>query len=395
MGNLIVIGACTLAIAAWWILMPLRAVLHDRKLERLSSMPCTEPESWPTVSVLVPARNEEDALADAVRSLLDLDYPELEIVIVDDRSTDRTGEIAERLARQDARIRTLHIETLPEGWMGKVHAMHRGIVLSRGEWLLFTDADIHFAPSVLKRAIAYCLQRKRGFLTLFPGFTDTGLVIGATQTAFGVMFLSIMDFARIASKDSQMAMGIGAFNLARRSYIDAQEGLEWLRMEVADDAGLALMMKRRGARIDVLTGQDLLEVDWYPTLGGILDGVIQRFIMGAHYSLGLYLLQCLVVAFCVLAPAIAGLVLAPATPLAWLCLGAYALPALILAAGVRNFAIPRGLLFALPLGFAVVAYGMLRSVFTYVRRGGLYWRGTVYPLRELRASQRVRMSTFF
>lgn len=395
MANLILILACALAIAAWWILMPLRAVLHDRKLGALSAMSCAEPERWPRVSVLVPARNEEDALAGAVQSLLEVDYPRLEIIIVDDRSSDRTGEIADRLARQDARIRALHIETLPEGWMGKVHAMHRGIELSRGEWLLFTDADIHFSPSVLKRAVSYCLERKRGFLTLFPGFTDTGLLVGATQSAFGVIFLSIMDFARISSADSPNAMGIGAFNLAQRSYLDAEAGLEWLRMEVADDAGLALMMKRRGARIDVLTGQDLIEVDWYPTLTGILDGVIQRFVMGAHYSLGLYLLQCLAVAFCVVAPIAAVLVLASATPLAWLCLGAYLLPSLMLAAGVRNFALPLAPLAALPLGFAVIAYGMLRSVITYVLRGGLYWRGTVYPLSELRASQRVRMSNFF
>ena len=189
MGNLIVIIVCALAIAAWWILMPIRAVLHDRKLGALSAMPCVEPERWPPVSVLVPARNEEDALAEAVQSLLEVDYPELEIILVNDRSNDRTGEIADRLARQDARVRTLHIETLPEGWMGKVHAMHRGIAISRGEWLLFTDADIHFSPQVLKRAIAYCLRRKRAFLTLFPGFADTGLIIGATQSAFGVMFL--------------------------------------------------------------------------------------------------------------------------------------------------------------------------------------------------------------
>ena len=393
--EILLLIACALAIVIWWVLLPIRTVLHERKLEALSAMPYIEPERWPLVSVLVPARNEEAAIADAVQSLLEVDYPALEIIIIDDRSEDRTGEIAGRLARQDARIRTLRIDSLPEGWIGKVHAMHRGIAVSTGEWLLFTDADIHFSPPVLKRAMAHCLHQGRGFLTLFPGFVDTGLAIGTTQTAFGVMLLSLMDIDRVSRADSPMAIGIGAFNLARRCYIDSEKGLEWLRMEVADDAGIALMMKQRGAAMEVLTGQDLIEVDWYPTLPAILDGVVQRFVMGANYSLGLYLLQCLVVVFCLFAPIIAGLVLASVTPFAWLSLGSYALSSLIIAAGVRGHSIPRGPLLALPLGYVVIAYGMLRSMVTYLVRGGLYWRGTVYPLRELRASQRVKMNTFF
>ncbi len=393
--EILLLICCALAIALWWILLPLRTVLHERKLATLTSIPVVEPDRWPLVSVLVPARNEQDALADAVQSLLEVDYPALEIVIVNDRSEDRTGEIAERLARQDARIRTLHIESLPAGWTGKVHAMHRGVEVSRGEWLLFTDADIHFSPPVLKQAVAYCLQRERDFLTLFPGFVDTGLLIGATQCAFGVMLLSMLDLDRVARADSPMAIGVGAFNLARRSFLDADDGLEWLRMEIADDMGIALMMKNRGAALDVLSGQDLVEVDWYPTLAAIHDGVVQRFIMGANYHLAVYLAQSLALLFCLLAPIIAALVLAAVTPLAWLGLVAYVLPSLILGVGIRGPTIPRGPLVALPLGYVVIVYGMLRSVFTYLRRGGLYWRGTVYPLRELRASQRVRLTRMF
>ncbi len=387
--------ACLLAIAFWWILMPLRTVRHERRLGALSALPCVEPETWPTVSVLIPARNEAATLADAVHSLLEVDYPALEIVIIDDRSEDATGEIAEGLAREDARIRRLRIETLPDGWTGKVHAMHGGVAASEGEWLLFTDADIHFSPSVLKRAIAHCLQRQHDFLTLFPGFTETGLLIGATQGAFGVMLLSMLDPDRVTDADSPTAIGVGAFNLARRSYIEADEGLEWLRMEIADDMGIALMMKNRGAAAGVLSGQDLIEVDWYPTLAAIHDGVMQRFIMGANYRLGLYLLQCGALVFCLLAPVIAALLLASTTSLAWLSLAVYLLPSLIIGAGIRGATIPRGPLLALPLGFVVMAYGMLRSVITYLQRGGLYWRGTVYPLRQLRASQRVRLKGLF
>ncbi len=126
--------------------MPLRAALHARKLASLSALQLDTPAQWPTVSVLVPAKNEEDTLFAAMQSLLQVDYPALEIILINDRSTDRTGEIIERLALLDSRVRQIHIDHLPDGWLGKVHALHQGIDVSSGEWLLFTDADIHFAP---------------------------------------------------------------------------------------------------------------------------------------------------------------------------------------------------------------------------------------------------------
>jgi len=395
MENIVVIITCSLAAAIWWILVPLFAVLHDQGLRVLSAQPCIEPAHWPRISVLVPAHNEEHALAEAVQSLLGINYPELEIILIDDRSTDHTGEVMDRLAERDSRVRKLQIKELPDGWLGKVHALHRGIEISHGEWLLFTDADIHFAPQVLKRAVAYCLQHKRGLLALFPGSRNTGLVNATAQAAFGVMLLAMLDFERVSNPDNQMAMGVGAFNLVERSFIDAQNGLEWLRMEVADDAGLALMMKRQGAGIEVMSGQDLVEVDWYPTVAAMLDGVMQRFIMGAGYRLGVYGLQCALVLFCLVAPLGLALALSKLTPWAWLCLTVYAIPSLLLAAGIRNLVIPRGLLWALPLGFVMIAYGMLRSLITCARHGGLYWRGTLYPLRELRTLQRVKLPGFF
>ena len=119
MENLILIAAFVLALAAWWVYLPARAVLHDRKLGTLAQTDCQAPDLWPSVSVLVPARNEESTLAAAMQSLRRVDYPELEIILVNDRSSDRTGEIVDRLAAEDARIRPLHIETLPAGWLGR------------------------------------------------------------------------------------------------------------------------------------------------------------------------------------------------------------------------------------------------------------------------------------
>lgn len=393
--NFFLMIALTLAALAWWLVMPLRAAMHDRKLASLAATRCDEPGEWPRVSVLVPAKNERDTLYEAIQSLLRVDYPNLQAIIIDDRSTDGTGEVAAQLAAADPRVRTLRIDELPAGWLGKVHALHRGIDICDGEWLLFTDADIHFSPSVLKLALAYCLAQKKEFLALFPDFFNPGMLLGSAQAAFGVLLLSMLDFAKITDPRSQAAMGIGAFNLARRDFIDSGEGLEWLRMEVADDAGLALMMKRRGAAIDILSGNGLLRVDWYPTLTSMMNGVMQRVVMGANYHLGVYLLYCLLVCFCLLAPFGLGLVLSPMSVFGWLSLLLYFLPPVVLRAGIGKFGLPRAALWGIALGYAIIAFGMLRALVSCVRHGGIYWRGNIYALKDLRALQRVKMTAFF
>lgn len=393
--NLFLAIALALAALAWWAVIPLRAAIHERRLGSLAATRCEEPGQWPLVSVLVPAKNERETLYEAMQSLLRVDYPNLQVVIVDDRSTDGTGEVAGQLEAEDPRVRTLRIDELPAGWLGKVHALHRGIEICDGEWLLFTDADIHFSPLVLKKAIAYCLRQKKDFLALFPDFFNPGMVLGSAQAAFGVLLLSMLDFAKLTDPRSRAAMGIGAFNLARREYIDSSEGLEWLRMEIADDAGLALMMKRRGASIDILSGNGLLRVDWYPTLSSMMDGVMQRVVMGANYYLGVYLLHCLAVCFCLLAPLGLGIVLAPLSPLAWLSPLLYLLPPIVLGGGSGKFGIRPAARWAIALGYAIIALGMLRALVLCIRHGGIFWRGNIYALKDLRALRRVKMTAFF
>ena len=118
------------------------------------------PARWPRLSVIVPACNEATHLESAARTILDQDYPELEVILVNDRSSDGTGALIDLLAREDARVKAIHIDKLPDGWLGKVHALQRGVERAEGEWLLFTDADVHFAPTMLRRAVAYVTHSK-------------------------------------------------------------------------------------------------------------------------------------------------------------------------------------------------------------------------------------------
>ena len=133
-----------------WTAIALRLFRGSRRLPRLPDVSAEAPRGgWPSVSVIVPSRNEERAVEAATRALLAQDYPSLEVVAIDDRSTDATGRLLDALAAQDERLVVRHVTALPEGWLGKNYAMARGAEGARGEWLLFTDGDVLFAPDVL------------------------------------------------------------------------------------------------------------------------------------------------------------------------------------------------------------------------------------------------------
>src|SRR5262249_27703403 len=141
------------------------------------------PPEWPSVSLIVPARNEEASIGPAVRSRLAEGYPALEVVLVDDRSTDGTGAVVDALAREDGRIQPVHVQTLPPGWLGKVHALREGLRLAKGEWILFSDADVHLAPSALQKAVALAEARGLDQLAVLPQLVPTHWLIDAAMAS--------------------------------------------------------------------------------------------------------------------------------------------------------------------------------------------------------------------
>jgi glycosyltransferase involved in cell wall biosynthesis len=166
MATLFSLGLISLCIA--WCTGFLYLAWAFVRLPRLERENVPVPSRWPRLSVIIPACNEAAHLESAVETLVQQDYSDLEIILVNDRSTDATGAIIDRLAKNDPQIRALHIRKLPGGWLGKVHALHCGVAKARGEWLLFTDADVHFAPETLRRALAHVLQLQADHLALIP-----------------------------------------------------------------------------------------------------------------------------------------------------------------------------------------------------------------------------------
>ena len=145
-------------------------LLNRHRFRRLSriAIPSDARETLPTLSVLVPACNEASTLERAMQSLLAMDYPRLEIIAVNDRSTDGTGELLERLAAANPRLRVRHVTALPSGWLGKNHALHIASQEATGDWLLFTDADVVYTPDALLRAVSYARRVGADHLVVSP-----------------------------------------------------------------------------------------------------------------------------------------------------------------------------------------------------------------------------------
>ena len=361
--------------------------LNSLPMLRADSMP--DPTTWPALSVVIPACNEVETLAAAITTLRAQDYPDLQIVIVDDRSTDGTSELVDQLAAADPRVTAVHVRTLPSGWLGKVHALRAGIEQARGAFVLFADADIHYAEGALRAAMALVEKQQLDHLALVPKMNSGSFVHEVVVDAFGAIFMRTIQIEKINDPDSDAYVGTGAFNLFRRETYDRSERLDWLRLEVADDVGLGLLLKRAGARTGVWLGPNLISVLWYPSLAEMAKGLEKNmFPVVGHYRLWRVLLRVTGMLIWTLGPFVGAL----GSHLGALCLVAAMTGFVPLAVTLHRRLGQRIVpVFFVPLGFLVFAYLILRSTFVCLRNGAIEWRGTRYALDELRVMQRVKV----
>jgi len=344
----------------------------------------------PKLSVVIPARNEERKLEGALRTVLGQDYPHLEAILVNDRSTDGTGRTMEHLTAGRGDATVIQVEELPVGWLGKNNAIHVGTERASGDWLLFTDGDIHFHPAAFRRAIAYAEERSLDHLTLVPELKLSGYWLRGVVAFFYTAFLVHRGYYKANIPSSEMGVGIGAFNLIRREAYDEAGGYKALAQRPDDDLALGGRVKKLGLRQELALGHGLLEVEWYASLGEFFCGVEKNSFAALGYSVPK------VVFYAAEIPALT------AWPFAATFLASGATAALYagsVAAQVATFAVCnrflRGRVFLLALGYPACAllfsYALLRSALLALARGGIYWRGTFYPLSLLKEKRRERV----
>lgn len=360
-------------------------LMGGRTVEHLRDFPADADGPLPQVSLIVAARNEERNIEAALRSLLGLDYPELEITIVDDRSTDRTGEILDALAREQPRLNVVHLTELPPGWLGKNHALQFGADRSHGEWLLFTDADVVFEPTLLRRAIPLAVSRQIDHLTLLPETKMPTWLLQSFVVTFALFFSIFMRPWKVRDPKSSAHIGVGAFNLLRAEAYRSMGGHQPLAMRPDDDIKLGKLVKQCGFRQEVLNGIGLLEVPWYGSVRELLVGLEKNTFAVLEYSVLATLVSVAAILLFDVWPFLAPLFTDGVTR--WMYVGTALLLWLMAWAAAIGIKAPWSCALGFPLGALMFAVIQLRSMFLTLKNGGIRWRDTHYPLAELKANR--------
>ncbi len=339
---------------------------------------------YPAVSVILAARDEEAALERGVRSMLAQDYPgDLEVVAVNDRSADRTAEILGRLAaRHTDTLRVLHVQQLPDGWLGKTNALHLGAADASGEWLLFTDADVRFSPDCLQKAVDHAIGLGLDHLTLAPEIVSRDPLLRSFVASFTLFFEATQRPWRASDPSAKEHVGVGAFNLLKRNVYRAIGGHRAIRMRPDDDMKLARLIKKQGFRQGVAYGTGLVVVEWHRSVSGAMRGLSKSILPGVDYRAGAAVAGAVLLFLTNVLP-FAGLFFPDRRVRAFSGLSVLVISSMY-ARRTRYSGPPWWYAALHPVGSSFLVYAVLRSVYTVLSGGGVEWRGRKYPLGQLK-----------
>lgn len=367
------------SVAALFTAHTISALICLRSLHRLPPAAAEGEDSRaPFVSIVIAARDEADRIEATIQHALAQSGIELEVIVVDDRSTDATPEVLQRLARQDARVRIHRVDTLPPDWLGKCHACHVGAGMAQGEWILFTDADCWLSDHAVIRAITVAGQEIH-HVTLTPGIVPESLAGAGWHLLFLMSIGKWMD--RVNRDQPGAYVGIGAFNLIRREAYFESGGHEALRLTVIDDVRLGLLLNSIGKRTRAFLGAGDALCHWGTTASSMFRIMEKNYFAAVSYRTPAALSMSLA-GICIWLVAMGGMLSGTAIgPAATAALFSVILPAVLYA---RRLDWPAYQAIMTPLVYPLLFSAMLNSALVTLRQGGIRWRDTFYPLRLLR-----------
>lgn len=354
-------------------------------IPRLAVQPIPQFDEWPSVSLIAPARNEERNMEAAVRSLVKLAYPRLELTIVNDRSTDGTGQILDSLAAEFPQLNVVHLASLPAGWLGKNHALQLGADRSHGDWLLFADADIIFDPTVLQRAIGYALANQVDHLTITPDSRMPSWFLQSFVVTFAAYFTLFTRIWAVSNPKSQAHVGIGAFNLIRGDVYRSIGGHQRIRMRPDDDLKLGKIIKLAGFRQHLLHGTGLIVVEWYHSFREMVRGLEKNLFSGTDYSVFLTVFSSCLSLLVNVWPYLAVFIVA--APARWIYLATACVLWFMAWFLARGMNVNPSCALAFPLTVLALVYMQWRTMLLNFYHNGIRWRDTHYSLAELRANK--------
>jgi cellulose synthase/poly-beta-1,6-N-acetylglucosamine synthase-like glycosyltransferase len=371
--------------AGFFVLLAVELVRGVGQLARLGDVAPLGDAEMPSVSIIAPARNEERGIEAALRSLLRLDVPRLELILVDDRSDDGTGAILDRIAAEEPRLRVVHVAELPAGWLGKNHALELGAAEATGELLLFTDADVVMAPDTLRRAAAHL--RRGGFdhVAAGPHVDMPGWLLKTFGVFFGIMFVVFTRPWKVKDARSGYHAGVGAFNLVRADAYRRIGGHRPIAMRPDDDVKLGKLVKKHGLRSDFISAPDHVRVEWYHTLGEAVRGLRKNGFAGVDYRLSLIVFATVTQLLLFIRPFIAVFATHGATRALYAV--AVAIVLCLFAGAAREQRVPMWYGIAIPLASVLFITVIWNATLYALVHRGIEWRGTHYPLDELKANR--------
>jgi len=352
-----------------------RTILNLRVVRTLRS-PEGGLENPPHISILVPARNEERIIEHTVRAFLAQDYPNFEVIVVDDRSTDDTPRILASF--DDPRLIVIRGEETPPGWLGKPWALHQAAARARGELLMFVDADVFYAPGTISAAVAHIQQRDTAMIALLPrfelhGFWENAAMPQLAMSVFSFLPIWIGERRQIAF----LAVGGGPGNFVRRADYDAVGGHESLRDAVIDDVSLARRLRKSGRRTETVLADDFVFIHMYHGLREVIDGFTKNAfaIFGRSYLFALT--TTLLMLLLHLGPYVAA------------CMGNVPAIAAVVVISLTRVILFRSLRYPMwnaillhPVMTAIWSWIFLRSLWLTGIRRQLHWRGRTYDARD-------------
>ena len=370
--------------------------IHNRATLEIITTPAPPPPGGPRISVIIPARNEAHNIKRCVEAVLMQDYPNFEVLVLDDRSTDATPAILMELSKDDSRLVVLFGEELPEGWAGKPHALYQAARSATGEWLCFVDADTFLGPNTLSAvfhganktgADLYTIMTLQIVETFWEKVAQP-IVFSAIATGFSPR--------KINDPKSRDAIANGQFIFIKRSVYDAVGGHEAIKNQIVEDKALAEQVKWNGYRLVMAAGYSLAKTRMYTSLATLWEGWTKNIYLGLKDSSGMMLLG----AFGALISLIVTLFMPiwPLLGLAWYANGG-GMPALLVvgeallvwavmlqmrARAAHAMRISRWYALTTPLGTALFGAMMFTSTWKSLFGKGVTWKGRTYDKKTVR-----------
>lgn len=340
----------------------------------------------PRVSLVIPARNEGDHIEACLRGLKKQTYSNLEVILVNDRSTDHTGEVMQRYTNASPNWQYIEIKSLPEGWLGKNHALEQGGLKATGEYIVFTDGDVTYEPHTILTTMQTVLTHKLDHLVLSATLKATDPLLIAMQALFAVGMISFLRLHELG-KSPDRYMGAGVFNLVKTSLYRSIGGHKSIRLEIVDDLMLAKIMVQAGGKPGFLDGRNLISLEWYANWKQMILGFEKNGFASVKYSITRLILFLIGTYVIYLLPYF-GVFLFHA-PLSYIFGASLIIAHGIMAEVSRQTGHSPWTTLLLPFAAILIGFSILRSAVLTLYRGKVMWRDTSYNLEVLKSNTRL------